>query len=659
MPDTAQMKLREAGLMTRLDQVIADAAGSMAAKQRGDGHWAFELEADVTISAEYIMLEHFLDDIDERVETDLADMIRSLQGAHGGWPLFYGGEANLSATVKAYLALRLVGDDAQAPHMRRAREVVLSLGGAEKSNVFTRYALALFGQVPWRAVPVMPVELMLLPKWFPVTVWRFSYWSRTVIVPLLVLAALKPRARNPRGVTLSELFRRPPFEIRNFHKGGGKNKFWAFFFLGLDRVLRVVEPYFPKGLRQRAITRAVDYFTERLNGEDGLGAIFPAMANVVMAMDAMGYDHDDARYATARRASKGLLVKGASDGKTFCQPCVSPVWDTALAAHALLETGADPARGAIPAATKWLRDLQVLDVVGDWAVQRPNVRPGGWAFQYRNDHFPDVDDTAVVGMLLDREKKPANAEANKEAIARAAEWIVGMQSANGGWGSFDADNNKELLNNIPFADHGALLDQPTEDVTARCVSFLAQIGPRYGYGRDHPAACRGLEYLLHSQQEDGSWWGRWGTNYIYGTWSVLSALNIAGDDRSAPHIRRAVQWLLDAQRADGGWGEDGATYSPETRDLVKESTASQTAWALLGLMAAGEVHHPAVARGIEYLLDAPRGGDKWAEPWFTAVGFPRVFYLRYDGYSRFFPIHAMARYRNFMVSNSRDVAYGI
>ncbi len=656
MPDTAQTVMREADLMTRLDEIIAEAGDSLKALQRDDGHWIFELEADVSMPTDYIMLQHFLGDIDGALEGEIADYLRSRQGEDGGWPLFHGGEANLSSSVKAYLALKLAGDDPQAPHMRRARALILSLGGAEKSNVFTRYALALFGQVPWRAVPAMPAELMLLPKWFPISIWRISYWSRVLIAPLLVLAALKPVARNPRDIDVAELFTAPPFEIKDYHKpagGTGGRNFWASFFLGLDRVLRVAEPHFPKALRQRAITRTVDYFTERLNGEDGLGAIFPPIAASLMVMDAMGFDRDDARFTTALRAARGLLVRGANG--TYCQPCVSPVWDTALASLALLEAGEDPGDGAIPDAARWLRDLQVLDVKGDWAVQCPQVRPGGWAFQYRNDHFPDVDDTAVVGMMLDRVDRLAGDPANRQAIDRAAEWIVGLQSKNGGWGAFEANNDDGYLNHVPFADHGALLDPPTEDVTARCVSFLTQIG----YGRDHPAVARGLDYLLRTQQQDGSWWGRWGTNYVYGIWSVLCAFNMAGEDNSAPHIRRAVDWLLASQRADGGWGEDAATYCGEKRGLAKDSTPSQTSWALMALMAVGEVNNPAVTRGIEYLARAPRQGDKWVEPWFTAVGFPRVFYLRYDGYSRFFPIWALARYRNLVAGNCRNVAYGM
>ncbi len=631
--------------LTKLDRVIAEATGAMKARQKPDGHWVFDLEADATIPSEYIMLNHYLDELEPEVEAKLADYIRSIQGEHGGWPLFYKGDFDMSATVKAYYALKLAGDDIEAPHMRRAREAILSRGGAETSNVFTRYALALFGEVPWRAVPEMPVELMLTPSWFPVTIYRFSYWSRTVIVPLLVLAALKPLAKNPKRVRVQELFRTPPADIKVWlHNPTGQ--FGGDIFLWIDKILRVVT--FPKGMRARAIEKAVAFFKPRLNGEDGLGAIYPAMANAVMAMEALGYPKDDPDLVTAKRAIKKLLTPG--EGKTFCQPCVSPIWDTGLAVQAVMETGDQSA--ATHASCKWLKDRQILDVVGDWEIKRPGLRPGGWAFQYNNAHYPDVDDTAVVGMALHR----ADPAKHAEAIARAAEWIEGMQSSNGGWGAFDIDNNDSYLNNIPFADHGALLDPPTADVSARCISFLAQIG----YETSHPAITRGIDYLKSEQESDGSWFGRWGTNYVYGTWSVLCALNAAGEDMKAPYIQRAVQWLVSRQNADGGWGEDGATYWKERRAECKASTPSQTAWAVLGLMAAGEVDHPAVKRGISYLLEAPREPDgRWVEPWYTAVGFPRVFYLRYHGYAAIFPLWALARFRDLKASNTKRVRTGM
>ncbi len=630
-----------------LDRVITEAREALLRRQRPDGHWVFDLEADATIPSEYIMLGHYLDEREPDVEAKLADYIRSIQEDHGGWPLFHRGDFDMSATVKAYFALKLAGDDIDAPHMKRAREAVHARGGAEKSNVFTRYALALFGEVPWRAAPVMPVELMLAPKWFPVTIFRISYWSRTVVAPLLILAALKPRAKNPLGVRIQELFLTPPTKITRWlnnptgHWGGT-------FFLLLDKVLRVIEPHAPKAMRKRAIDKALNFFTERLNGEDGLGAIFPAMANSVMAMEALGFPKDHPALVTAKKSIKLLLTPG--EGKTFCQPCVSPIWDTGLTALAMMEAGATDQ--SIGASCDWLKDKQILDVKGDWIEKRPHVRPGGWAFQYNNAHYPDVDDTAVVGMALHR----ADAAKYAEPIARAAEWIEGMQSTNGGWGAFDVDNADAYLNHIPFADHGALLDPPTADVSARCVSFLAQIG----YERSHPVVARGIEFLKKDQETDGSWFGRWGTNYIYGTWSALNALNAAGEDMQQPYIRRAVEWLLRHQNSDGGWGEDGATYWKERRYESKASTPSQTAWAVLGLMAAGEVDHAQVKRGVEWLTNAPRSIDgRWVEPWFTAVGFPRVFYLRYHGYAAIFPLQALARYRDLKASNSKAVRHGM
>jgi len=632
-----------------LDATIEEVRTGLQRMQRDDGHWLFELEADATIPAEYILLEHFLDEIDDVVEAKLANYLRRIQSdEHGGWPLFYKGDLDVSATVKAYFALKLVGDDPEAEHMRRAREAILARGGAARANVFTRIALALFGQVPWRAVPVMPIEIMLLPRWFPFHMAKVSYWSRTVIAPLLVLMTLKPKAVNPRGVDIRELFAVPPEEERGYNKSATDSPV-ASLFLGIDRILRAAEPAFPKGARERAIKAAMDFVHERLNGEDGLGGIFPAMANAVMAMEALDYPKDHPDLVTAKASLKKLLVFNGDEG--YCQPCLSPVWDTGLAAHTVMEAGLDRDEPGVLKAGDWLLGREIKDVKGDWAEWRPGLAPGGWAFQYWNDHYPDVDDTAVVAMALDRIGDPKY----RDAVKRAEDWIVGMQSKNGGWGAFDADNTYHYLNHIPFADHGALLDPPTEDVTARCLSFLCQIGR----GTDDPVVARGFDYLRGTQQEDGSWYGRWGTNYVYGTWSALCAFNAAGIGREDPAVDKAVRWLESRQQPDGGWGEGGETYWDEMRDYAAESTPSQTAWALLGLMAAGEVETEAVQRGIEYLMTARRDGARWEEEWFTAVGFPRVFYLRYHGYSAYFPLWALARYRNLSQANDKTPGWGM
>ena len=499
--------------------------------------------------------------------------LRGIQGAHGGWPLFHDGDFNISASVKAYYALKLAGDDPEAPHMRRAREAILAHGGAFASNVFTRIALALFGQLDWRFVPAMPVEIVLLRETAPFHLSKVSYWSRTVIAPLLVLMALKPQARNPTGIGIAELFVRPPREEpRPIPNATGTRA--GEFFIQLDRFVRLFDATAPRALRRRAIATAMAFVKERLNGLDGLGAIYPAMANAVMAMDALGYPKDDPDLVTAKAAIQRLVVDGAESA--WVQPCVSPVWDTALAAHAVLEAGEPGDGDTVRRALDWLAERQILDVKGDWSWRRPDLAPGGWAFQYRNDHYPDVDDTAVVVVALHR----ADPERYKAAIERAETWILGMQSANGGWGAFDVDNTCYYLNHIPFADHGALLDPPTSDVTARCLGMLAQLG----HDRRHPAVDAAVRYLLDEQEEDGSWFGRWGTNYVYGTWSVLTALNAIGEDPDSPAIRKAVRWLESFQQPDGGWGEDGATYWSSRRGEVKASTASQTAWALLGLM---------------------------------------------------------------------------
>lgn len=644
---------RLAPLCDDVDATIDAAASWLTRQQDGDGHWVFELEADATIPSEYIFLNHFLDEIDDPLEQLMGNYLRRIQGVDGGWPLFYDGDPDLSASVKAYYALKLIGDDPDAPHMRKARDLILEMGGAARTNVFTRYMLALYGQVPWRAVPLIRPEAVLLPSWAPFHLDKVSYWSRATMVPMFVVAAMKPLARNPRGVGIRELFTTPP-EKEKRYLVNPTGHWLGNVFLAADHVGRLAQPLYA-GLEKTSIDKAMEFVRQRLNDEDGLGAIYPAMANSLMAMDALGYPGDHPERQAVRRAIARLVVM--RDDEAYLQPCVSPVWDTALALHALLETGGqtgmEKGDSAVTMATacRWLRDRQVLDVKGDWAVNRPHLRPGGWAFQYRNDYYPDVDDTAVVVMALHR----ADPEANAEEIARGAEWVIGMQSRSGGWGAFDAENEHYVLNHIPFADHGALLDPPTSDVTARCLGMLAQLG----YGMDDPVVARGIDFLRAEQEPDGSWFGRWGTNYIYGTWSVLCALNAVGEDMESPYIRKAVAWLKSRQRADGGWGEDCASYQPDRRLEVKTSTPSQTAWALLALMAAGEVDSETVACGVDYLVAAPREGGQWHEEYYNAVGFPRVFYLRYYGYSAYFPLWALSRYRNLKQSNSKRPTVGI
>ncbi len=635
-----------------LDRAIAVASDALLKLQRPDGHWVFELEADATIPAEYALLRHYFGEpVNAELERKIAVYLRRIQGEHGGWPLFHGGGFDTSATVKAYFALKMIGEDVDAPHMQRAREAIRARGGAEQSNVFTRVLLSLFGVTTWQSVPVMPVEIMLLPKWFPFHIDKISYWARTVIVPLLVLQALKPKARNPKGVGIDELFLKPPQSLGPPSKAPHQKWFWFLLFRGIDALLRVAEPAFPKRARQRAIDRAMKFVTERLNGEDGLGAIFPAMANSAMMYQVLGYPTQHPDYVAARGSIDKLLV--VKDDEAYCQPCMSPVWDTALVCHALLEVGTTRAVDASMAGLKWLQPLQVLDVRGDWIARRPDVRPGGWAFQYANPNYPDLDDTAVVVMAMDRAQGVRGDNTFQPAIDRGREWICGLQSRNGGWGAFDADNNYLYLNNIPFADHGALLDPPTEDVTGRCVSMLAQLGEQTG------AQVRdGLDYLRRTQLADGSWYGRWGMNYIYGTWSVLCALHAAGVAADAPEMRKARDWLVSIQNSDGGWGEDGSSYKLEYRGYEPApSTASQTAWALIGLMAAGAADHPAVAKGIDFLLRTQGSDGLWAEQHYTATGFPRVFYLRYHGYPKFFPLWALARYSHLKIG--QPVRFGM
>ncbi|BBK42660.1 squalene-hopene cyclase [Allostella vacuolata] len=635
-----------------LDRAIDGAARALLLQQQRDGHWVFELEADATIPAEYILLRQYLGEPDApQLEAAMGRYLRRTQGPHGGWPLFHGGPADISATVKAYFALKMTGDDPAAAHMARARDAILERGGAARANAFTRILLTQFGELPWGDTPIPPVEMVLLPRAFPVHLSRMACWARAVLVPLLVLQAFRVRARNPRGVRIPELFTDAAARVPM--PQAGRHPVWMAFFHALQGGLNASAPVWSPALRPQAIEWCRRFVVERLNGDHGPGAIYPAMANAAMMFDALGCPPDHPDRAAVRRAIEGLVVHRGDEA--YCQPCVSPVWDTALACHALMEAGGADARQAAGRGLAWLAPRQELEVRGDWAERRPGVRPGGWAFQYRNPHYPDLDDTAVVVMAMDRARRHGAAGFD-QAIARGAEWTVGLQSRNGGWGAFDADNVDDYLNCIPFADHGALLDPPTADVTARCVGMLAQLG----HAAEEPAMRTALAFLLREQRSDGSWFGRWGVNHVYGTWSALSALHAAGLDATHPAVQRAAAWLQATQNGDGGWGEDCASYEPGyLRHAPVPSTASQTAWALLGLMAAGAVGHPAVSAGIAYLLRTQEQTGLWAEEAHTGGGFPRAFYLRYHGYPKYFPLWALARYRNLRPGRNGRAAPGI
>lgn len=616
----------------KLDVAIRRARNALLSQQSSEGSWCFELEADCTIPAEYILMMHYMGEIDEGLQAKLANYLRSHQADHGGWPLFYGGEFDMSCSVKTYYALKLAGDSPDDSHMVKARQATLDRGGAARCNVFTRITLALFGQIPWRGVPFTPVEVMLFPRWFLFHFSKISYWSRTVMVPVSVLCSLKPKAGNPQNVHIRELFTVPPELERNYFPIRSRlNR----AFLLLDKVGRFLEPCIALALRRRALRRAETWFTERLNGRGGLGAIFPAMVNAYEALACLGYPKDHPHRLLAAEALKDLLVVGQESA--YCQPCTSAIWDTGLSCLTLLEEGSMIGRKQALRALDWLTKMQLIDEPGDWRLDHPSLEGGGWPFQFSNPHYPDLDDTAVVAWAM----RVSGEERYRDVIRRAVNWILGMQSKNGGFAAFDSDNCRYHLNEIPFADHGALLDPPTSDVTARCATLLAGI---QDHGRE---LDRSLQYLMQEQEKDGSWFGRWGTNYIYGTWSVLAALEKAGADPREPYIRRAVNWLKERQRSDGGWGEGCETYFEPTRaGTGQASTSFQTAWAMLGLMAAGEDDSPEVHAGAEYLLATQQPDGLWEDDWFTAPGFPRVFYLKYHGYRKYFPLWALARYRN-------------
>ena len=624
-----------------LDKAITQAQNALLRLQNPQGYWVFELEADCTIPAEYIMMMHYLGDIDENLQAKIAVYLRSRQNEDGSYPLFTHGIGEISCSVKVYYALKMAGDDIHLPHMTKLREWILRQGGAAKANVFTRIALATFEQLPWRGVPYIPVEIMLFPKWFPFHIDKVSYWSRTVMIPLFILCTLKATAKNPHSISVVELFVTHPDEEQHYFP---ERTLLNKFFLGLDKLGRITRPLIPKKAHELAIQKAHDWFVERLNGEDGLGAIFPAMVNAYEALILLGYDKNHELVVTARKAIDKLLV--INENEAYCQPCLSPIWDTGLSVLALQEvqkaTPNQTTSDSLANAYTWLKSKQLLDEPGDWQISRPNVKGGGWAFQFNNPHYPDVDDTAVVAFAM---TEAENAAELNDSVHQATRWIAEMQSKNGGYGAFDVDNTYYYLNEIPFADHGALLDPPTSDVSARCAMLMGKVAknhPEYAH-----ALTRTIDYLRTEQEPNGSWFGRWGTNYIYGTWSVLLALEQTSLPKTDEMYTKAVTWLKSVQRADGGWGEDNYSYHDTSFSAKYHfSTAFQTAWAVLALCAAGDAHSAETKAGIDFILRTQKADGVWNDKCFTAPGFPKVFYLKYHGYDKFFPLWALARYRN-------------
>jgi squalene-hopene/tetraprenyl-beta-curcumene cyclase len=619
-----------------VEQAVTRCTNWMLSAQARDGYWWGELEADTTLESDYILYLHVLGELESEKTGKLANYIRARQLEDGGWNIFPDGPSEINATVKAYVALRLAGDSASDPHLTRAKEKIHELGGIEVTNSYTRFYLAMTGAVDWSIVPSIPPELMLLPTWLPVNLYEMSSWTRGIVIPLAIIYAQKPNWSLPAGVTVDELFKVPGAKPVSF-KWDKRVVSWKNLFLLLDRAIKVHERMPWKPFRKAASARARKWMIERLERSEGLATIYPAMMNSIYALLAEGGDTTDPLVAREIRFLERYEIEEGDAIRV--QPCISPVWDTAIAMVSLEEAGLDPAHPSLIAAERWLLDNQILGP-GDWSVKNPKAAPGGWAFEFQNDFYPDVDDTAFVLMALGRVADP-EATRLRSAIRRGLTWLVSMQNRDGGWGAFDHQNNLQFLNHIPFADHNAMLDPSTADVTARVIECLGQMG----WGASHPAIERGREFLRVDQTEDGSWFGRWGVNYVYGTSGVLRSLETLGLSKQ-PDCQRAAKWLRAVQNPDGGYGESILSYYDPAMKAKGKSTPSQTAWGLIGLLAVVGVDDPAVERAAAWLVEHQNPDGTWDEDQFTGTGFPCVFYLKYHLYRNSFPLYALARYDN-------------
>ena len=605
----------------------------LSLQNRDQGFWVGEVEANSTLTSEYIYFMHFMETVDELRQRKMVRYLKETQLTDGSWNIHYDGPGDLSTTLEAYCAMKLAGEDPQAGHMARARNFIITHGGIEKARVFTRIFFALLGVYPWRQCPALPPELMLLPEGFPLNIYEMSSWARSTVVPLLILWHYKPVIRTSPGFHLRELHQEP-LPRASERARAGKADGWERFFFSADRLLKGYDKRPLPWLRGRALKLAEQWILDRQDPTGEWGGIMPAMMNSVMALKTLGYSLE---HPAVRKGLEAVHRFAIEDSRSLrLQSCVSPVWDTANTALALLESGLSGDHPAIASAADWLWSKQTREK-GDWAVKNPQAAPGGWSFEFANEYYPDCDDTLAVLNVL----RLSGSDARRpEAWYRGLQWLLSMQSKNGGWGAFDVDNNRQIWNRIPFADHKSMLDPPTSDLTGRVLEFLGGLG----YGLDFEPVRKAVAFLESEQEEDGSWYGRWGVNYLYGTWCVLCGLREVGYDMDSARIRRAVAWLQSCQKEDGGWGEPCESYDDPANKTKGRSTASQTSWALMGLVAAGEAASQAAGRGVGYLLRTQREKGSWDEKEFTGTGFPSFFYLRYHMYRDYFPLMALARY---------------
>jgi squalene-hopene/tetraprenyl-beta-curcumene cyclase len=617
----------------------------LLARQTEEGCWVGELQGDTILESEWILLMGFLGREDDPRVARAARYILAQQQPDGGWSNYPDGPPELSVSVKAYFALKLAGHDPSAGYMQRACAVIRSLGGAAGCNSFTKFYLALLGQFPYANCPSVPPEMMLLPRWAYVNIYAMSSWTRTIVVPLSIFSAYKPVRPLPPQKGIRELFLRPPETPLWPARPTKRWLTWTNFFLAVDRLIKAAERLGLGGIRRAALRRAEQWMRERFEDSDGLGAIFPPMIYTVVALRCLGVpdDHPDVQWAL-KQLDNLMIEEGDS---LRLQPCFSPVWDTALTLNSLADAGVPGDEPAVRQAVRWLLEREVRRP-GDWSVAHRGVEPSGWFFEYRNGFYPDTDDTAMVLMALAKTGQASTPE-GRPATERALRWLLAMQNEDGGWGAFDRDINREVLTRVPFADHNAMLDPSCPDITARVLEALGH----HGYTVHHPRVQKALAFLERTQERSGAWRGRWGVNYIYGTWQVLQGLAATGFDRTHPMVRRAVAWLTQVQQPCGGWGESCRSYDDPAWAGQGTPTASQTAWALLGLIAAGESSSDAVQSGIDYLIRTQQPDGTWDEEQFTGTGFPKVFYLKYHMYSLYFPLMALARYARAVRAEAR------